>query len=373
MPGIYIHIPYCHRACHYCNFHFSTNLKTVDLTIEAICREAGLVASDFASVRFTTLYLGGGTPSLLNFRQLEKLLKSVRENFSLAAQESTLEANPEDITHQNLESWLRLGIDRLSIGIQTFEEKFLRQFNRNHTSRQAMAALKYGRQAGFKKFNIDLIFGFPGQNVDQWLKDLNQSIELGPQHISLYSLTREEGTVYDYMVRKKVVREADEALLSDMFFAARELLTSTGYQHYEISNYAIPGHHALHNSSYWKGEPYAGLGPSAHSYTGTHRRWNVANNALYEKYIANSIKWYEEELITPEIHFNELVITGIRTIWGIDINSCLNLLPEEKKEKWLKKVEQLREKNQIKIEKNCITIQPEYLFISDKIAVELMI
>lgn len=373
MPGIYIHIPYCHKACHYCNFHFSTNLKTINSTVEAICHEAGLVASEFSQVHFVTLYIGGGTPSLLHPGQLKKILHSVRENFRLTSQETTLEANPEDLLPEKLEEWLGLGIDRLSIGIQTFDEQFLRQFNRNHTSQQAFDALKQARRAGFLKYNVDLIFGFPGQSMDQWLSDLHRAIDLQPQHLSVYSLTREEGTAFDYMVRRRMIQEADEGLMSEMFFAARELLTSTGYQQYEISNYALPGYHALHNSNYWKGEPYIGLGPSAHSYTGTHRRWNISNNALYEKSLANGEKWYEEELLTPEIHFNELVITGIRTIWGIDMDRCLNLLRDEQKDQWLKKVDQLIEKNQLKKEKNHIILHPDYLFISDRIAIELMV
>lgn len=373
MPGIYVHIPFCHKACHYCNFHFSTNLRTVDGTLRAIVREAELMAPDFRTTTFTTLYFGGGTPSLLETSQLNSVFQTLCQNYHLQLQECTLEVNPEDIRSEKLVAWKSMGFDRLSIGIQSFDDRFLNAFNRNHTAYQAKESIKKAAKAGFRHFNVDLIFGFPGQRLDQWATDLKMVIDLHPDHISIYALTREESTVYDHMVKKKKLNELDEYLLSEMFFLADDVLTSAGYDHYEISNYALPGHVARHNSSYWSGDIYLGIGPSAHSFFGQSRRWNLSNNARYEKAVMSGLKWYDEELLTDTIRFNELIITGIRTSAGIPIEKCRALIPDDTYNRWWDKACTLIQKGILQKVNNYLILDNRYRFISDKYAVELMI
>ena len=373
MPGIYVHIPFCHKACHYCNFHFSTNLRTVDGTLRAIVREAELMAPDFKTTTFTTLYFGGGTPSLLETSQLKSVFQTLCQNYHLQLQECTLEVNPEDIRSEKLVAWKSMGFDRLSIGVQSFEDTYLKAFNRNHTAKQARESIKKAKNAGFEHINVDLIFGFPNQSLDQWADDLRWVIDLYPKHLSVYALTREEGTAYDQMVKKKKLSDADESLLSDMFFLAHDVLTSAGYYHYEISNYAIPGHVARHNSSYWSGDIYLGLGPSAHSFFGDYRRWNIANNALYEKEILIGGKWYTEEFITDTIRFNELIITSIRTTRGIPIEQCRKLLSQDEFNLWWNKAIALIQKGILHNSNNFLVLNNSYRFISDRYTVELMI
>lgn len=373
MPGLYVHIPYCHKACHYCNFHFSTNLKTLKKTLNAIGKEVILQADKFHNVTFNTLYFGGGTPSLLELEDLTELLALIKSQYDIQPVECTIEANPEDITPYKLNGWLKAGFDRLSIGIQTFDDAQLKRFNRNHTASQAIQCIEMAKSAGFRHFNMDLIFGFPGQTLQQWEDDLKKLLELHPQHISIYALTREKGTAYDHMCKKGLIVEADDALVAEMFFLARQFLTKVGYHHYEVSNYALPGHEAIHNSNYWTGDLYLGLGPSAHSFLNDKRWWNFANNALYEKAIFSNQKWYDEEILTKKNRFNETILTGIRTSAGISILKCRDLLGDEEFKHWHKKVEDLVEKRIFKLVENQLVLQPEYLFISDTFAIQLLI
>ncbi|GCD77796.1 coproporphyrinogen III oxidase [Thermaurantimonas aggregans] len=373
MPGLYVHIPFCHKACYYCNFHFSTNLKSLRSTLSAIRKEAELQAEKFRDITFNTLYFGGGTPSLLDLDYLSELISVIWSEYKLHSIESTLEANPEDITSKKLEGWLKLGFDRLSIGIQTFDDAQLKTFNRNHTSSQARQCIDVAKKTGFKHFNLDLIFGFPGQTLQQWDDDLQKMLEIGPEHISVYALTREEGTAYNHLYKKGMFKDVDETLVSDMFYLARERLTQAGYLHYEVSNYALPGHEARHNSNYWTGDFYLGLGPSAHSYIHNTRWWNFSNNALYEKALFTKQKWYEEETLTNKNRFNEIIITGIRTSKGISIEKCKNILDFDEFSDWYMKVESLIKKGIFKLEDDRIILHPDYLFISDTFAVQLLI
>lgn len=373
MPGIYVHIPFCHRACHYCNFHFSTNLKSIDNTLSAIGLEAELLSASLENVTFTTLYFGGGTPSLLSVEQLSRLIGLIHRLYTLNLTECTLEANPEDIIGEKLYAWQDMGINRLSIGIQTFNESNLKKFNRNHTAKQALDCIEISKSAGFQHFNVDLIFGFPNQSLEDWNRDLDTLLPLRPQHISVYALTREEGTAYDYMHRKGLTADVDDVLLSDMFFLARERLTGAGYCHYEISNYALPGHESRHNSSYWSGDSYLGLGPSAHSYLTDVRRWNIAHNARYEKALFSGKKWYEEETITRTKRFNERIIIGIRTNKGINLAECIPLLTDTEYAKWNKNLENLLNKGVFSLENHHIKLNPSYLFLADTFTVDLMI
>lgn len=373
MPGIYIHIPYCHKACHYCNFHFSTNLRYIERTIGAILREAEFFAAEFSDLTFNTLYFGGGTPSLLDTTLLKSLLNTLNASYRLRLEECTLEANPEDIHPEKLLAWRSMGIDRLSIGIQSFEDQFLQKFNRNHTADQALKCIDEAKRAGFEHFNVDLIFGFPGQRLDQWVDDLKKAADIHPEHLSVYALTREEGTAYDYMVKTKKIEDVEDSVLSDMFYIAHDTLTSAGYNHYEISNYALPGHEARHNSSYWSGDIYLGFGPSAHSFLGSLRRWNLSDNALYEKKIFSGQRWYEEESMTDTMRFNELIITGIRTSKGISLTRCLQILGENTFKLWWTRVDRLIQKGVLKHSGDHLILENSYRFVSDKYAVDLML
>ncbi|MEM7656197.1 MAG: radical SAM family heme chaperone HemW, partial [Bacteroidota bacterium] len=287
MPGVYLHIPYCRKACTYCDFQFLTQLKQKGEMAQALAQEAALRQDFFGqAVELDTLYIGGGTPSVLSPEELETLLTQVQQIFPLkAGGELTLEANPDDLTQPYLEALQTAGVNRLSIGIQSFDAEDLRQMNRSHTAEQAMACVNLAKDAGITNVSVDLIFGLPGRNLSDWEANVQQAIELGVPHLSVYALSVEQKTVLHHQVEKgKVVLPGDESYAAQ-FLHAHEWLTAAGYEHYELSSYALPGMRSRHNSSYWKGEPYLGLGPSAHAYDGQQRYWNLANNARYLQHL----------------------------------------------------------------------------------------
>jgi oxygen-independent coproporphyrinogen-3 oxidase len=318
VAGIYLHIPFCKQACHYCNFHFSTTLKNYETTVKSICWEIENRTDYLPENSIDTIYFGGGTPSILENADLKQILEAIRKNYSVnASAEITLEANPDDITQEKLKVWKTAGINRLSIGVQSFFEDDLKWMNRAHNAEQAESALRWAKEAGFENITADLIYGLPHGH---WNDNIQKMVSFGIPHISSYALMLEENTALHHFVKtKKTTLPLDENVVKDYTLLCDELLAS-GYEHYEISNFSRPDFKSKHNGSYWKGIPYLGIGPSAHSYDGKNRRWNVANNQLYAKNIAEGKIYWEDEVLTEEDRFNEYLMTGLRKAEGISLD-----------------------------------------------------
>ena len=318
MAGIYLHIPFCKQACHYCNFHFSTTLKNYAQTVNAIGWEIENRKDYLPENTIDTIYFGGGTPSILKEKDLSDILNRIHKNYEVnAAAEITLEANPDDITKEKLDAWKQAGINRLSIGVQSFFEEDLKWMNRAHNSAQAESALRWAKEAGFENITADLIYGLPHGH---WEANIQKMVSFGIPHISSYALMLEENTALHHFVKaKKTSLPLDENVVQDYSVLCKNL-TAAGYDHYEISNFAKPGFRSKHNGSYWKGIPYLGIGPSAHSYDGTNRRWNIANNQLYAKHIESGKAYWEDEVLKEEDRFNEYLMTGLRKAEGISLD-----------------------------------------------------
>ncbi len=319
MSAIYFHIPFCKQACHYCNFHFSTSLQGMAAMSEALLREMELRTAEH-SIPAASVYFGGGTPSLLPAGDLAQLLAKTRQVFGILPDaEITLEANPDDLSPEKLRQLRQLGINRLSIGIQSFHEAHLRRMNRAHNAQEALACVTWAQQAGFDNISIDLIYALPAENHSLWEQDLQTAIHLGVTHISAYCLTIEEGTAFGNWLKKGRIQSVDDEFAARQFEIMTERLTAAGFEHYEISNFARPGYYSRHNSNYWKKGTYIGIGPSAHSYNGTQRSYNVANNAKYIKAILSGQLPAETEMLTRRDHINEYLMTSLRTQWGADL------------------------------------------------------
>lgn len=323
MAGVYIHIPFCKQACTYCNFHFSTSLKQKDALLEALLKEIQLQKNWLQGEPIETVYLGGGTPSLLNADELNRLFDSLFLAFNVGTlKECTLEANPDDLSISYLRALKQTPMDRLSIGIQSFHEEDLRYMNRAHTAQQSDYALKAAQDIGYTNLSIDLIYGTPGLSDEAWLDNIQKMAALDIPHFSAYALTVEEGTALHHAIAKKTATPVDAAQSAAQAELLMEQSASLGYEQYEISNYARPGCYAVHNTSYWQGKPYLGLGPSAHSFDGQGiRQWNIANNALYIKTILTEGRVpFEQEELSAVQRLNEYIMTSLRTMWGCDLN-----------------------------------------------------
>lgn len=332
MAGIYIHIPFCRKACHYCNFHFSTSTAFKTDFIDALLKEITLTAiADPAGFRkgndirgpesiIETIYFGGGTPSLLTADELQIILHQLNAHFSIdPGAEITFEANPDDISVLTLQQWKAAGINRLSIGVQSFFEEDLVWMNRAHNSVQAMFAIEAALQEGFYNITVDLIYGTPALTDARWMHNVEQVFRLGIPHVSCYALTVEPSTPLHKMIRQKKSLDIDPDKQATQFLLLTDWMEKAGYEHYEISNFAKPGMRSRHNSGYWQGKKYLGLGPSAHSFNGSARSWNVANNALYIQSLRNNMLPAETEHLTAAQHLNEYIMTSLRTAEGIDV------------------------------------------------------
>ncbi len=319
MPGLYLHIPFCKQACHYCDFHFSTTLKNKDELLTALKLELGLRRSYLDNKALDTIYFGGGTPSLLEGIEIREIMAEIRDNFEITrSAEITLEANPDDLTLEKLQALHQAGINRLSIGIQSFSEADLIFMNRAHNVEQALQCVKDAQNSGISNISIDLIYGVQTLDDDQWKKNLDIAFSLGVQHLSCYSLTVEPRTALAKMIKEKKVAELEDEKSVRQFEILMDKAAAAGFEHYEISNFAKPGFLSRHNTSYWKAEPYLGIGPSAHSYDRTSRQWNVSNNHEYIRKIMLGTIPAEREFLSPENKFNEFILTNLRTNWGVD-------------------------------------------------------
>jgi oxygen-independent coproporphyrinogen-3 oxidase len=331
MAGIYIHIPFCSKSCHYCNFHFSTSLALKNGFIKSLLKEVEITAGQMAGKddeqcgyldgeEVETIYFGGGTPSLLSASELDSILAAIRNHHTVSnGAEITLEANPDDITIEKLKNWRGLGINRLSIGIQSFDDENLRWMNRAHNAQQGLTAIRLAQLEGFDNITIDLIYGTPVLTDEQWKMNLELAVRNRIPHLSCYALTVEPGTALHAMIGKKKVADTDPGKQAHHFEMLMNFLDNAGYEHYEISNFALPGKRSRHNSSYWQGKKYLGLGPSAHSFNGESRRWNISNNPLYIQSLERNELPVETELLTPHQQANEYIMTSLRTIEGLDL------------------------------------------------------
>ena len=330
MAGIYIHIPFCKQACSYCNFHFSTSLQTKENVLAAIQQEISLRTNYLPEREITTLYFGGGTPSLLSALEINTMIDQLRQHFSFAANmEITLEANPDDLTSEQLTELRDTPINRFSIGIQSFKEEDLRLMNRVHTEAEAYRAIEQSQQAGFHNLTIDFIYGTPTLSDEEWRQNLHTAFEMGIPHISSYALTVEPRTALDHWVKSGKAPPVDDEQAARQFEILMDEMAAHGYDHYEISNFCQTSYMARHNTSYWQGTPYLGLGPGAHSFDGQTRQWNEANNVKYAKAILNEATVpFEREEWTIEDRFNELMLTSLRTKWGCDLQSLQESFPE---------------------------------------------
>ena len=319
MAGIYVHIPFCKKRCTYCDFHFSTTFSTYrEKLIQAICRELSLRSSELTNVPIQSLYFGGGTPSLLTAEELRSIVHSARLNYQLLEHaEITFEVNPEDANVDNLKAWKDVGINRLSIGLQSFQASDLSWMNRSHSTDEGEMAVRMAQEQGFDNISIDLIYGLPDLSNEQWLHHLERALQLNVQHISAYCLTIESKTALEHFVNNGKLKRPTEDQQGEQFDLLVRTLKQAGFEQYEISNFAKDQKYARHNSSYWNFTSYVGVGPSAHSFNGNQRRWNIPNNSKYYQQVGKDDDWFEEETLSPTEKWNEFFLTGLRTKWGV--------------------------------------------------------
>ena len=373
MSSIYIHIPFCKQACTYCDFHFSVNSKYRTALVNALCRELAL-RKDYLDSPIETLYFGGGTPSLLDASQLESIFETLHRHFILKSDaEVTLEANPDDLTLEKLKIFKTSGINRLSIGIQSFEDDVLRFFNRSHNAEQVHRALALALETGFDNLNVDFIFGFESFNWSRFKIELEHLIRLGISHFSIYGLTVEPKTALAYQVRAGSFSEIEDDLFVEQYQAIETFLGSAGYEHYEISNYALPNSYARHNRRYWQQKPYLGIGPSAHSYNGHSRQVNISDNIRYIKALEQHKLEAEVEILSLEAKINEYLLTGLRTQWGCSNTVLKTLYKYNIFENQAARLAELRQKGWVEIEGEQFRLTAKGWLLADTITAELLI
>lgn len=371
MSGIYIHIPFCKQACHYCDFHFSTSIKKKGSLVDMLCQEILLRKNELPSDKIETIYFGGGTPSLLSSEELKQIFETIYSNFDVQEDaEITLEANPDDLTLESLEGLKTAGINRLSIGVQSFFEEDLKMMNRAHNASEALESIQLATKF-FDNISIDLIYGIPGMSKDRWKKNLEIALSLGLPHFSCYALTIEPNTVLKKMIEKGQVKPVDDEAARAHFDLLTATLKENGYIHYEFSNYGKPGYFSKNNTAYWFGKAYLGIGPSAHSYDGVNRKWNISNNTLYIKSIEKGELPLEQEELSITDRFNEYVMTRLRTMWGIDIAEIEERFGTSYKQHLLKEAIPDIENNLLVEEKGILKVTEEGKFLSDGIASNL--
>lgn len=327
MSGIYVHIPYCTQKCIYCNFYSIATKKSKDNYIKALTKEIEN-RSTYLTSPIKTLYFGGGTPTCLNKEQIEEIIISLRQNFDLTSlEETTIEANPEDASPELLEHLLKLGFNRISYGIQSFNNEDLRLLNRRHSSQTAINAIELSRKIGFSNISFDLMFNLPNMTCESWEKNLEIAVKLSPEHLSCYSLTREEGTMLDKLMNKKIISLPYETEIVKQFNKTKEYLTQAGYEHYEISNYCKKGFKSKHNSAYWRAEEYIGLGAAAHSFNLNTRSWNPESIEEYISNIENNTPPFTE-FLSEKDKYNEYIMLSLRTKEGIDTKHIEEHFPQ---------------------------------------------
>ena len=373
MAGIYIHIPFCKRRCIYCDFFSTTQSEKKSATVRALCRELEMRQDYLEGEEIETIYLGGGTPSQLTEEELKAIFASVYRIYKVREDaEITLEANPDDLTPEYVAILRRLPINRISMGIQTFQEETLKLLHRRHTATQAVEAFRRCREAGFQNISIDLMYGLPGETLETWKEDLQQSIDLRPEHISAYHLIYEEDTALWKLREQHRVEEADEELSVSLFTTLIDRLTEAGYQHYEISNFCLPGLHSRHNSSYWTGKKYLGCGPSAHSYNSVSRQWNVASLDEYLKGVEKEELNDEIEELDLYTRYNDFVLTSIRTCWGMPLSKLRSEFGEDLYRYCMRMAKPHVDQGVLENREGVLRLTRKGIFVSDGIMSDLM-
>jgi len=377
MSGIYIHIPFCKQACHYCDFHFSTSLKKKKELVDALVKELFLRKDEFRNQTVETIYFGGGTPSLLKIDELQLLIDSVYENYKVAENpEITLEANPDDLmsvraqSRTIFEAYKSIGINRLSIGIQSFFEADLKLMNRAHNAEEAKACLQEATKH-FDNISVDLIYGIPGLSHSNWKKNIEIALSFNIPHISSYALTVEPKTALDNFIKKGIINDVDDDLAQEQFHKLIEILETSGFVHYELSNFGKPNFFSKNNSAYWLGKPYLGIGPSAHSFNGNERSWNVKNNSKYIKSIEQHILPLETETLSLTDKYNEYVMTGLRTIWGVSLEKVENDFGMSYKKHLLEQADHHLKNDFLYLDSDKLLVTKKGKFLSDGIASDL--
>ena len=371
MSGIYIHIPFCKQACHYCDFHFSTSLKKRDEMVEALAKEIELRKDEFKNIIVETIYFGGGTPSVLNNKELEFLIDTVYNNYEVSEQpEITIEANPDDLSKNRIIELSQSPVNRLSIGIQSFFEDDLKLMNRAHNAQEAKdclaEAVKY-----FNNISVDLIYGIQNSTKEKWLQNIETALSYNVPHISSYALTVEPKTALASFIEKGIIQDVDEELAQEQFHILKDKLEAEGFIHYELSNFGKEGFFSRNNSAYWQGKSYIGIGPSAHSFNGEERGCNVRNNSKYIKAIQQNKLPMEVETLTKTDQYNEYVMTGLRTIWGVSLVKVESDFGSLYKDYLLEQAEVFINQHLLYIEDMHIKVSKEGQFLSDGIASEL--
>jgi oxygen-independent coproporphyrinogen-3 oxidase len=373
MAGIYLHIPFCKKACHYCNFHFSTQTDTIQALVDALIQEIELQKS-YIKEPIETIYFGGGTPSLLNEAQLKAILAAIDTHFKVTTTiECTLEANPDDIDPIKLAAWKQLGINRLSIGIQSFQASALTWMNRAHTVEQSHAAIQMALDAGIHNLSIDLIYGAPALSDQALMEDLDWIQQYQINHVSCYALTVEDKTALKKLIEKAQIEDVDPEKQARQFEIVSTRLMAMGMEHYEISNFANPGYRSQHNSNYWSGKNYLGLGPSAHSFNTISRQWNIANNALYIQSITNGQLNFEIEYLTEANRYNEYMMTSLRRIEGFDLDFILAAFGKSYYDHSIAMITEMDAKNIFNQKDNQYSLKDEAKFLADGIASDFFI
>ncbi|WP_179349958.1 radical SAM family heme chaperone HemW [Winogradskyella pacifica] len=371
MSGIYIHIPFCKQACHYCDFHFSTSMKKKGDLITALAKELELRKDEFKNTVVETIYFGGGTPSLLSNKELEFLIEAVYEMYQVSDHpEITLEANPDDLSQERIIELSKSPINRLSIGIQSFFENDLKLMNRAHNANEAKSCLEEATKH-FDNISLDLIYGIPGASNAQWLANIEMALSFGVPHISSYALTVEPKTALASFIKKGIIDNVDDEQAHDQFHILKDKLETSGFVHYELSNFGKNGYFSKNNSAYWQGKSYLGIGPSAHSFNGKQRGWNVSNNAKYIKSIEQNELPIEIETLTHTDQYNEYVMTGLRTIWGVSLDRVQTDFGMDFKDYLIEQSEIFINQQLLYIDDKHVRVTKKGQFLCDGIASEL--
>ena len=371
MSGIYIHIPFCKQACHYCDFHFSTSLKKKDELIDALIHEIELRKSEFESTTVETIYFGGGTPSLLTSEEIKRIIDSVYNNYNVSEDpEITLEANPDDLSNERIIELSKSPVNRLSIGIQSFHEKDLKLMNRAHNTQEAIQCLEEATKY-FNNISLDLIYGIPNTTNIEWEENIDIALGFGVNHISSYALTVEPKTALASFIEKGIIDNVDDALAQEQFHILVDKLESQNFVHYELSNFGKSGFFSRNNSAYWQGKKYIGIGPSAHSFNGKERGWNLRNNTKYIKAIQNNELPIETETLTKTDQYNEYVMTGLRTVWGVSIKKVKTDFGITFETYMMQQAQKHITEDLLYIEDNKLKVTKKGKFLSDGIASDL--
>ena len=374
MAGIYLHIPFCKQACHYCDFYFSTNTEIRQDLVRAMGAEISLQKNYLQGETLQTIYFGGGTPSILKAEELQFLLETIFKNHAVSSEaELTLEANPDDLSIEKLSALRRIGFNRLSIGVQSFDDQILKYLNRSHASLSAIQSVENAHKAGFENISIDLIYAIPGSSCEAWERNIRQALQLRPKHISAYTLTIEEKTAFGKWAAKGKLIPVDEASAAEQMELLVSTLKEAGYKQYEISNFSLPGFESRHNTSYWSGEKYLGIGPSAHSYNQASRQHNISNNHLYVRELAEGKIPAEKEVLKKGDRINEYILTTLRTDSGCNLELLKNNFGYDVRQLYAGYLHELQRNNLVWLDHDHLRLTEAGKLLADRISSDLFL